>query len=95
MVIWLLQITVDTTPPKPGNVFDGPDYQDMDYQQSLTIHSTWANFFDKESGILLYKYATTSECLDATDFDPSGNIEVSKTTMYYDKQIQHNTVIVC
>ena len=70
-------MTVDTSPPRPGAVMDGPEGQpDIDFQQSLELHAHWDGFFDHESGILLYKYAFSRICLNAEHFT-SGNEQVS------------------
>ena len=68
---------MDTSPPRPGAVMDGPEGQpDIDYQKSLELHAHWDGFFDHESGILLYKYAFSRICLNAEHF-ASDNEQVS------------------
>ena len=65
----MFQITVDTSPPLPGHVFDSePGSRDVDYQSSLQLHASWHGFFDRESGIKQYKYGVHTDCLAAADF---------------------------
>ena len=51
-----------------GRVHDGPGPDDIDYQQSLTLHATWHGFFDRESGVAFYQYGFSQHCLDVEDF---------------------------
>ena len=63
------QITVDTTAPHTGEVFDSePDQSDADYQSSSTVYAHWTGFFDRESGVREYKYAIYTACLTDADF---------------------------
>ena len=67
--IWLyFQITIDTSAPVAGVVHDGPGWEDIDYQQSLDVRANWHNFFDRESGIILYQYGVALHCLTLDDF---------------------------
>lgn len=64
-----LEFTVDTTPPLPGAVFDGPPASaDVDYASNLDLRGWWGGFFDRESDILVYQYVFGSECANATSF---------------------------
>ena len=80
--IFLFQITVDSTPPVAGVVQDGPGDTDIDYQQSLTLHANWHNFFDRESTISFYQYAFAEECLGADYFylPTDGQVSGEKVT---------------
>ncbi|XP_071964161.1 uncharacterized protein [Antedon mediterranea] len=63
------KITIDTSNPHPGTVFEGlPGENDIDFQQVLQIDAHWSGFFDKESGIKYYKYGISSRCLTIADF---------------------------
>lgn len=64
-----LVFTVDTTPPLPGAVFDGPPTgSDVDYDRSLTLRGYWQGFFDRESDVLFYEYVFGSECANSSFF---------------------------
>ncbi|XP_060596240.1 uncharacterized protein LOC132750310, partial [Ruditapes philippinarum] len=64
------KITIDTSPPHEGKVYDGilGDYE-VDFQQSLKVAGHWNDFFDKESGVWLYSYGFSENCLDENDLD--------------------------
>jgi hypothetical protein len=51
-------------------VYDGilGDYE-VDFQQSLKVAGHWNDFFDKESGVWLYSYGFSENCLDENDLD--------------------------
>ena len=50
-------VLVDVTPPSPGEVYDGTDFADVDYQTSPTVFSvSWTNFVDDESGVEYYTW---------------------------------------
>ena len=53
-----------------GAVHEGTKGEpEIDFQQDLTIHAHWSDFFDKESGIIFYRYGYGTDCLKAEDFD--------------------------
>ena len=65
----VLQITIDTTPPTVGSVIDAlPGQTDKDYQSSDRLDFSWSGFFDRESGIMWYKYAVSDECIPMETF---------------------------
>ena len=50
-------ITTDTTPPITGVVMDADlGSHDLDYTQNKTLTAWWADFFDRETSILLFQY---------------------------------------
>ena len=58
-----LKITTDTTPPLTGVAMDAtPGSGDLDYQQNLTLSAWWADFFDRDTSILLFQYRFGTEC---------------------------------
>ena len=62
-------ITIDTTPPLPGAVFDGPlGSGDLDYQQELTVHAWWSGFFDRETDVAFYQYVFDTMCANSSLF---------------------------
>ncbi|KAL3843250.1 hypothetical protein ACJMK2_021192 [Sinanodonta woodiana] len=64
-----MKVTIDTSPPHNGSVHEGyPDQPELDFQQSTVIHAYWDGFFDKESGILFYRYGFFHKCLSADYF---------------------------
>ena len=68
------------SPPLAGHVFDGkPGQRDRDYQSDLIIHGHWQGFFDRESGIRLYKYGVHQTCLNSKDFEENDTAVVSYT----------------
>ena len=78
---WLLQITIDTSPPHAGVVKDNtPGNADLDYQQSMTLEASWEGFFDKQSGVLFYQYGFSDVCLEAADFSIPESPGVRKVT---------------
>ena len=98
------QITIDTSPPVAGTVHDGPGPHDIDYQQSLTLHTTWHHFFDRESGVAFYQFAFGAQCLEADDFGLppqegvryfhvfiySFDVHFITIAIYYVKHVKHN-----
>lgn len=62
------QITIDTTPPLHGVVFDGNSSSDIDYQQEPLVTAWWAGFFDRESDIQFYQYIFGTSCADQSTF---------------------------
>ncbi|KAK3612524.1 hypothetical protein CHS0354_024496 [Potamilus streckersoni] len=64
-----IKVTIDTSPPHEGFVHEGfPDQSEVDFQQSRVIHAHWEGFFDKESGVLFYRYGFSNRCLPADFF---------------------------
>jgi len=61
------QITIDTTPPLQGFVFDGST-GDIDYQQEHAITAWWTGFFDRESNVMFYQYIFDTSCADDSVF---------------------------
>ena len=61
--------TIYATPPLRGVVLDAPPGgSDVDYQSSLTLHGWWEGFFDRETGVNVYQYQYSRECLNASHF---------------------------
>ena len=61
--------TTDTTPPITGIVMDaGPGSHDLDYTQTNTLMTWWADFFDRETSILTFQYHFGTECVNASSF---------------------------
>ena len=61
--------TIDATPPLRGVVLDAPPGgADVDYQSSLTLHGWWEGFFDRETGVNVYQYQYSRECLNTSHF---------------------------
>ena len=60
-------VLIDITPPIAGEVYDGIDFVDIDYQKSPTVFSvSWTEFIDEESNVDYYTWKviinrTTSE----------------------------------
>lgn len=71
------QITIDTTPPLPGAVFEGDSSGDIDYQQDYLITAQWTGFFDRESEIQFYQYAFGTSCADEGMFTIPAHHNVS------------------
>lgn len=62
-------ITVDTTPPLPGAVFDAPPGErDVDYQQDTALQAWWSGFFDRETGVAFYQYTFGTQCANSSLF---------------------------
>ena len=79
----LLQVTIDTTPPVSGVVLEGIKGEpEIDFQQDLTVKVHWSDFFDKESGIMFYRYGYGPECMHAEDFHITDGKEVSHTAIH-------------
>ncbi|KAK3581570.1 hypothetical protein CHS0354_031918 [Potamilus streckersoni] len=58
------KLTIDTSPPHIGVVHDGiAGSPEVDFQQSLTLNAFWEGFFDKESGIMFYRYMFAETCV--------------------------------
>ena len=50
-------VLIDFTPPVPGEVYDGINFEDIDYQTTSTVVSaSWTAFVDEESGIDFYTW---------------------------------------
>lgn len=62
------QITIDTTPPLEGVVYDGDSSGDIDYQQDHSIRAWWTGFFDRESEIQFFQYTFGAGCADQSMF---------------------------
>ncbi|XP_066264362.1 uncharacterized protein [Branchiostoma lanceolatum] len=76
-----LKISVDTSPPRPGNLHDGLKGQpEIDFQQTTTINTWWDGFFDKESGVKFYQYGYSTSCLTAADFTLPEGSSITRTT---------------
>ena len=52
----------DSTPPSPGEVFDGPTFKvDIDYQAEIQrVYGSWSSFSEPHSGVKQYYYAVGS-----------------------------------
>ena len=76
------KFTTDTTPPLTGIVMDAElGSHDLDYQQNETLSAWWADFFDRETSILLFQYHFGTECSNSSVFSyplPQGR-EVRET----------------
>ena len=61
--------TTDTTPPITGVVMDA-DFgsHDLDYIQNSTVSAWWADFFDRETSILLFQYQFGTACVNSSSF---------------------------
>ena len=85
IIIMHFQVTVDSSPPRPGVVNDShPGEPDRDFQRSLHLHAHWEGFFDHESGILFYKYGLSmdNKCL-SLDFFSEENEQVRQDIHVY------------
>ena len=61
--------TVDTTPPLPGDVFDGtPGLGDSDFQTTFELSAWWAGFFDRETDVVFYQYIFDTQCANSSVF---------------------------
>ena len=61
--------TTDTTPPLTGVVMDAKlGSHDLDYVANSTLSAWWADFFDRETSILLFQYHFGTECANSTVF---------------------------
>ena len=68
-IVCALQITVDLSPPHPGQVHDGMSGSpEVDYQADTELHAHWSGFFDRESGVKYYQYAFDTACVAASAF---------------------------
>ncbi len=75
-------VTIDTTAPVAGAVFDG-DTVDADYQGSTTIlKANWSGFSDSGSGITSYQWAigTSPGGTQVQGYTDVGNVTLGKTT---------------
>lgn len=62
-------ITIDTTPPLTGAIFDGPQgLGDLDFQQEFTLHGWWSGFFDRETDVAFYQYMFDTNCANSSHF---------------------------
>ena len=69
MVLSSHQITVDLSPPHPGQVHDGVSGSpEEDYKSTTDLHAYWWGFFDRESGVKYYQYAFDTACVAASVF---------------------------
>ena len=69
------QITIDTTPPLPGAVFDAsfesPDRDFVSHDPGgsvLQLESWWTGFFDRETDVAFYQYVFTDHCANESYF---------------------------
>ena len=62
-------VTVDTTPPTTGAVFDGQRSPDIDYQDHVTLDAWWTGFFDRETDVAFYQYIFANSCAVASVFN--------------------------
>ena len=61
--------TTDTTPPLTGVVMDTePGSHDLDYAQTNDITAWWADFFDRETSILMFQYHFGTQCANSSSF---------------------------
>ncbi|KAL3873868.1 hypothetical protein ACJMK2_036952, partial [Sinanodonta woodiana] len=77
-----IKITVDTSPPHQGIVNEGfLGSPEVDYQNILEIHAYWDSFFDKESGIMFYRYGFGKSCLTKEHFllNYNGHVQLIET----------------
>ena len=81
--VFIIQITIDTSPPVCGVVLEGVKGEpEIDFQQDLTVKVHWSDFFDIESGIMFYRYGFGPECLNAEDFHITDGKEVRHTATH-------------
>ena len=77
----LFQVTVDVSPPVAGAVHDGlPGSNERDYQEEMDLNAYWDGFFDKESGVMFYRYVFDSRCWNNEEFN---NANVSGHLLNY------------
>ena len=69
------QITIDTTPPLPGAVFDASfESPDRDFVahdpegSALQLESWWTGFFDRETDVAFYQYIFADHCANESYF---------------------------
>ena len=80
-------VSIDTTPPLPGAVFDGRlrDFSDIDHTWSSKIFGWWDAFSDPESGLRYQAAATTDPdgrtVEDWTDVPPGSVVSVLATAV--------------
>ncbi|KAK3589056.1 hypothetical protein CHS0354_008706 [Potamilus streckersoni] len=77
-----MKITVDTSQPHQGIVHEGIlGNPEVDYQNILEIHAYWSDFFDKESGVMFYRYGFGKSCLTKETFllDYNGHEQLIET----------------
>jgi hypothetical protein len=85
--IFYIQITVDNTPPIAGVVYEGkPGDDDIDYQSDFKIDVSWSGFFDKESGIKLYRYSVGNKCKLLEEF-------INESDQVYSQKYIKGTVV--
>ena len=61
--------TTDTTPPLPGVVMDAVlGSHDLDHTHNLSLSAWWADFFDRETSILVFQYHFGTKCLNSSQF---------------------------
>ncbi|KAL5006990.1 hypothetical protein ScPMuIL_015796 [Solemya velum] len=75
------KISIDVTPPHEGVVHDGVrGSPEVDFQQDFFLIAHWDGFFDRESGVLFYRYSFSWRCLEAHEFHlNSTNQSVTQT----------------
>lgn len=72
------------TRPVSGVVIDGePGQLDVDYQSHYTLHASWSDFFDRESGILMYKYGFYHNCIPTAEFLLENSSLVNEYFQYF------------
>ncbi len=78
MTHFVLQISVDTSPPEIGKVHDGMmGSAEVDYQSDFNMNAYWDGFFDKESGVKFYKYIFATQCWNQDDWEAAIGHNVS------------------
>lgn len=77
------KITTDVTPPLTGVVMDAEfGSHDLDYTQNTTLAAWWADFFDRETSILIFQYHFGTECANESNFIyplPGGSVVMETT----------------
>ncbi|CAH1787741.1 unnamed protein product [Owenia fusiformis] len=77
---FILKISIDTSPPHTGIVYDGlAGNPEIDFQQDFTIHAGWTGFFDRESGVRFYQYGFSNSCLGEEMFTLINSSDVTET----------------
>ncbi|XP_022107048.1 uncharacterized protein LOC110988105 [Acanthaster planci] len=58
-----IRVTVDTSAPQAGVVYDGIlGSNEVDFQEGNDLSAHWEGFFDKESGVKFYQYLFDTSC---------------------------------
>ena len=103
---WSNGALIDTSPPKKGQVVDGPGGSDRIYQRETNIlYATWSGFFENESSIHHYELAfgTSPNDFNVQPFtniglitsSPSSNLLVSELkngVLYYAQVVAYNVL---